>query len=405
MVRPVAGASSTSESDVLRRLGGPVFFPVSVSRLGLRLPPNRHGQSVRVWARSLAGMQKEAVVASARTGAAWRVASDEGPYLEGHDAAPCPLAFMSVGMVAGYLNQVLAVATGRGISVRQLELIQDNRYTMEGSALAGTMTGGALPVELEVRLDADGGEREIRDIVSEAVAVAPVTGMMREAQRSLFSLTANGQQCTVDRVTALDREPEPDPGLAFQGLGAGVQQRMELVTRVAAVTPVSGVEGGAGSSLQAEQRRQLHVWARCRRRADGLTEIEQRLYRPLGSTFHFLSHEPLPGSGSASAPDAASYVAVGVAFCFMTQLGRYATIKKQELSSYRVVQDLHLSVGEAKGRASASVADPVETHLYLETPGDPAFGRQALDMAEQTCFLHAFCRTPLEPVVTVTPLA
>mgnify|MGYP003320407888 CR=1 FL=1 len=89
----------------------------------------------------------------------------------------------------------------------------------------------------------------------------------------------------------------------------------------------------------------------------------------VSSTFHFLSHEPLPGSGSASAPDAASYVAGGVAFCFMTQLGRYATIKKQEVSSYRVVQDLHLSVGEAKGRASASVADPVETHLYLETPG------------------------------------
>ena len=33
-----------------------------------------------------------------RPGVTWRLVSDEGPYLNGHDAAPCPLAFLSVGM-------------------------------------------------------------------------------------------------------------------------------------------------------------------------------------------------------------------------------------------------------------------------------------------------------------------
>ena len=42
----------------------------------------------------------------------------------------------------------------RSVAVRDLVLVQDNRYTVEGSALNGTMTGGALPVELEVRVDA-----------------------------------------------------------------------------------------------------------------------------------------------------------------------------------------------------------------------------------------------------------
>jgi hypothetical protein len=41
--------------------------------------------------------------------------------------------------------------------------------------------------------------------------------------------------------------------------------------------------------------------------------------------------------------------------------------------------------------------------VYLETTEDDDFARQVLDMSEQTCFLHALCRTDLEPVVRVSP--
>jgi hypothetical protein len=39
--------------------------------------------------------------------------------------------------------------------------------------------------------------------------------------------------------------------------------------------------------------------------------------------------------------------------------------------------------------------------VYLDTAEDDGFARTALDMAEQTCFLHAFCRTDLNAKVTV----
>jgi hypothetical protein len=48
------------------------------------------------------------------------------------------------------------------------------------------------------------------------------------------------------------------------------------------------------------------------------------------------------------------------------------------------------------------MADPVETHTYVTTSGDDAFARTLLDMGEQTCFLHAFCRTELKTRVKVT---
>ena len=214
----------------------------------------------------------------------------------------------------------------------------------------------------------------------------------------------NGDEIPVERVAGLPRRLEADLDDVFAQATPGQGAVSEPVTRLRAVEPVAGVSGGTGTSLDAEQRRQLHIRVHARRRPGGVTEIEQQLFRPRGSMFRLLSVEA-PPDGSGVAPDAASYVAAGIAFCFMTQQGRYATIVRKELPDYRVVQDLHLSTGSIPGAPERSaVADPVETHVYLTTPEGEAFARRSLDMAEQTCFLHALCRTPLQPTVSVTSL-
>lgn len=397
--------------NVLQRDGRPVFFAVDrPDALGLNRPPPGPGETVRVWARSLSGMQKEAIVAST-AGGGWRLASDEGPYLDGFDAAPCPLAFMTAGMAASWMNAVLDAARAGGLAVRDLVLVQDNRYTMEGSALNGTMTGGALPVELEVRIDADGGDGAVREAVDAAVRGATVFDVLRRAHTSRFTLAVNGAEAPTGRAARLDQAPPPDPAPAFPRLvpadPAGVP-----VVRLEAVKPVAGVPGGAGTSLRAEQRRQLHVRAVCRRRPDGVKEIEQQLHQPLGSTFRFLSDEPAARTGAGVAPSAACYMAAGVAFCFMTQLARYAAILGNDPPGCRVVQDTRYpgrgaGVGgtpSGPGAALAGAVGAVETHVYLDTRDGADFARRCLDMGEQTCFLHALYRTPLEPVVTVTRL-
>jgi hypothetical protein len=78
--------------------GLPRFFAISdaSTRFPMVRPPA--GEAVRLHGRSLAGMQKEAVVCTSM-GGIWRLASDEGAYLNGLDEAPCPLAFMTTGMV------------------------------------------------------------------------------------------------------------------------------------------------------------------------------------------------------------------------------------------------------------------------------------------------------------------
>jgi hypothetical protein len=85
----------------------------------------------------------------------------------------------------------------------------------------------------------------------------------------------------------------------------------------------------------------------------------------------------------------------------MTQFGRYASITRKRLDDYRIVQDTHFYPGED---GSPGWLDPVETHVYLDSPESVDFARQTLDMGEQTCFLHATCRGRLGIEVEVSSL-
>ncbi len=379
----------------------PRFFPVAdPGNLGLTPPPDRHGTAVRVWARSLAGMQKEVLVATTLGEPAWRLVSDEGSDLNGYDEGPFPLAHMAVGMLASYTNELLALARHRGVELRDLRLTLDNYYTMEGSALRGTMIGGAQPPELSLECTADLDADGLRGMVSDAVHASPVDALLRRALTSAFTLTVNGERGGPGRVPELDGGCPPDPEGSF------VEARVapnEVPQRLIELLPEPASEdGGDGGGLSETQNRRLHVRAVCSVRDDGVKEITAHLRRPAGALFRFLSDEPAGPGRPARAPDAASYVAAGIAFCFMTQFGRYASITKKKLETYRLVQDLHLPLGGASGgTGTAGTADPVETHVYLETPHGQEFGQSALAMSEQTCFLHAVCRTALKTRIRV----
>ena len=64
----------------------------------------------------------------------------------------------------------------------------------------------------------------------------------------------------------------------------------------------------------------------------GRHQITQELFGPRGSTFEFLSAVTEEFGGRGRAPDAVPYMSAGIAFCFKTQLGRYAKIKKKTWS-------------------------------------------------------------------------
>jgi len=389
--------------NVIAEAGTAPFFLVSnPSETGLEPPQIRHGDAVRTWVRSLSGFQKEALVISARSGLMWRLVSDEGKYLSGHDAAPCPLAFLTTGMIASYMNEITTLAGQNGVALNKLRLIQNNYYTMKGSMRKRTMSGGALPVELEVQVDCDLGDAKLNELLMNAVHASPLNGLMRGKLASLFTLTKNGQTLETENAAALDAAVIADPSGARPEVS---KTDLTLIERLGP-SPEKEVAKGtkaAASSLTDEQDRTLNPAAICTLREDGIKEIEQHLYSPHGSIFRFLSEEAPGAGGQGRAPDATSFISAGIGFCFMTQFGRMASMEALDLPHYSIVQDTHFSLGGASGGTGrAGEADPVETHVHLVTDEPDEIARDMLDVSEQTCFLHAFCRTDLKTRLKVT---
>ncbi len=383
------GKSGVRQAPSIENLGTPLAFKVRASSDG----PTDSGVAgeirVRAEVRALQGMQKEALVYHGPSGTVWRMVSDEGPYLDGTDLAPFPLAFYTAGVVFSFMTEALRHAAELDVAVESLDLTSDHCYTMKGSALRGDMIGGAKPIEMTVSLGSDGSEEEVARILELAQASSPAEACMRESLQNTFSLTANQRALELQDLRPSGHQVE-DPAASFDGIEPQTGGSLDdIITKITEAEVLHRVEGGAGSSLEPVQKRTLHVRGKARLLTPTLKEIRVVLLQPIGSTFRFLSEE----GERPQAPPALAYLSAGVGFCYMTQLGRYALITKKELESCRIVQEsvFHSSEWDS-GELQPATAEPVDTAVFLvlDEPDDVA--RKMVFMGERTCFLHAAMR-------------
>lgn len=379
----------------------PSFYKVAATgtrsaRAGAPDQPART-TGMRVEVRALEGMQKEAIVSPLEpAGSAWRMVSDEGPYLNGTDLAPFPLAFFTAGQQFCLMSQLLQRAAARGLRLDSLEVAHDNRYTMTGSILRGDMTGGARPAESHVTIRTTAAASDVARLVRDAAAASGGQAVMRDVLANRFTLARNGRDLAVDGVgQSAARTADPAPRFDTLEPAAPDAFRPGIMTKTATVAPQHGVTGGVGSSLKSEQDRTLHVRGDARLVEGTVLETTIRLFQPLGSRFRMICDLPTWQGGTDSAPPPLAYVAAGVGFCFMTQLGRYAHIKKQRFDNVRICQDMTWCVG-----ADGATADPVDTHVFVDTAESDDAARTLVRMGEQTCFLHAAMRDAFPGVIT-----
>jgi len=354
--------------------------------------------------RALEGMQKEALITIEPGGARWRLACDEGPYLNGKDMAPFPLGFFSAGMQFCFLSQFLQAASANDVTIDDVVLEQDNYYTMEGSFLRGDATGGAKSAKLKLKVDSSAEPSEIASLARLAEASSPTQSLMKTVLNNTFSLKLNGQSLSIPGVATSPTPGNEDPLVAFEMVAPGAPSFLpDIVTRVKKGEAVHGVEGGAGTSLKTEQKRTLHIRSEGRSIDGLLMETVVDCLKPIGSSFRFLCDENEHNGGNGKAPPPLAYVSAGVGFCYMTQLGRYATIAKHPLDAYRIAQRTVFSfTGDlADGTRRASVG-PVDTQVFLDASyRDENDGPKLVDVGQQTCFLHAAMRGEHPSIVTV----
>lgn len=376
----------------IESIGHSLVFKVDQRSAALELPPLKSGEiAVRLKARALEGMQKEAIVHHGPSNTVWRMVCDEGPYLNGTDLAPFPLGFYAAGMAFSFLSEIVHHAETYGVKLKSLRLIQDNFYTMEGSAIRGDMTAGALPTEITIKISADAPIETIQNIIQLSEASSPPQAYMRDLLSNTFALCCNSQELDVSPVNASTTplHDEPDPHFDSVMPLDQTEYLPDIITKLSAAEVKHGVEGGAGSSLSSEQKRTLHVHTEGLLRHDGLKEVEIHLIKPIGSAFKFISDE-----SSEDAPPSLAYLSAGVGFCYMTQLGRYANIVNLGLNSYSIVQDNVFTIsGSVRDENLRTSAKSVDTHLFVKLEGSDRDAQRLLKMGEQTCFLHAAMRT------------
>ena len=137
-------------------------------------------------------------------------------------------------------------------------------------------------------------------------------------------------------------------------------------------------------------------------REDGMKSIRVACFQPIGCVFRVLSDDSAAVGGLERAPSGLAYISAGLSFCFMTQLGRYAHVAKHDMQSYQIVQDTSFSQPAAineSGETATSAA--VDTDVFIGNKEDEASTQTLLNMGEQTCYLHAACRSGIKTRVRV----
>lgn len=374
----------------IESLGYPLVFAVAD---GSEIAPDAAGRvSVVTEVRSLEGMQKEALV-RVGPGRTWRMVSDEGPYLNGTDLAPFPLAFFAAGMQFSLLSQLLQGARARSVQLASVNLALDTFYSMEGSFLRGDATGGATAARVEFAIESDAGPDIVEGLVRMAVASSGPQALMWDALTNVFALRHNGERRPVDGVAASASAHDEAPSFGRAAPDPARPPPGAIITKVKKAELVQGVEGGAGSSLQAEQKRTLHVHGDARATNGMAMETDIRLLRPIGSSFRFRCDESAENGGAESAPSPLAYVGAGVGFCYMTQLGRYAHILKTNLASYSLIQENGFSFeGSAAQGVWSVTAEPFDTHVFMESDLTHEVAADFVRTGVRTCFLHAAMR-------------
>ncbi len=385
--------------DSIDGSGFPLAFRV---RNGDRAPVVANGAPARtvyrVEARKIFGHQKELIVAEGEAGAAWRLTSDEGPNLKGTDLAPFPLAFWNAAMQADFVNRVrhLARAQGVALDVERVELL--NQYWFSGSFFKGTGQGTAGPAAVQVAVRAAMPPARIRALLDAARAASPVHAAFATPLVNTFALYVNGRRVPVVRVAASTRPDENDPYKSHAGAPrplAGAADLQPLIDRV----PMDPSEGPP-KVIPPEGKIPIPIRGTGQPSAiDGVWAATAYPAGP-GSRFRILCDERPDETG---APSALAHAAAAIAFCYMTQLTRYIEHRGHKVRQVRMVQTLPFTLaGDAAAGTLRGGVEPVDTHVFLHAEEPDAVMQNLLEVAENTCYLHAALRSAIPSRVVAT---
>ena len=384
--------------DTIDGSGYPLGFCVQSEPTRSNLMKNLAGEdALVVECRAMGDHQKEAIVTEGANGSSWRMTSDEGPYLNGTDLAPFPLGFFNLGLQADLIGRIQAIATQRKIQITQLEVELDNAYSFSGSFFKGTGQGSADGVEIRIRITSNADADTIRSLIEAASNASPAIAALRTPLENTFAIYVNGLRREVIGMHACNAPDVVDPFKKYQALPVPNHQvpiRSDLIYKIPyEATEKMEVMPSSSEKLLLRIKGKSTLDTQ-QKEVTGQTWLE----RPVGSLFGFKSDEV--SQTASQAPSGLAYLSAGIAFCYMTQLLRYAEYLKYKISDIRIVQINPFGLsGSLVGNDLQASAAPVQTHLFLNGQESDEVMQNLLTMGAKTCYLHAALGCSLEPQI------
>ncbi len=350
----------------------------------------------RVEARTMGGHQKEVLVTEGDGGMVWRLTSDEGAILKGSDLAPFPLAFYNAGLHADFVNRVFVIARSRGIALAIDRIDITNQYCFQGSFFRGTGEGSAEAVTVHVNARSDAPRDQVRTVLESALVASPAHATLAYAQRNTFALYVNGRRCPVTRVAPSSAGDATDP---FKAHSSAPVPLGDTCSKAAIIERIAREVGAAPPPvLPAEGRIPIMIpGASVTSDAQGMvaTTVTPRA----GHAFRIACDERADGG---AAPSGLACIAAGIAFCYMTQFTRYIEHRKHKVRAIRFVQTLPFTLaGEALDGSLVGGLEPVDTHVFLHADEPDEVMQNLLEVADNTCYLHAALRSTLPSRVSL----
>jgi hypothetical protein len=348
--------------------------------------PAQPPRTYRCEVTGLGGFQKEGLAENVATGRTWRLVCDEGIYLRGADMAPAPLMYWAAGLHGDVTARIARALLAAGLDPAGLDVTMTQGFGVRGSFARGQAVGLVYGLTWDIKLQTDAREAVIAQHVATALAGSPSYAAMTGTHEGAFSLYTNGRRRPVTGVPQSTAPAQDDPFLRHNrsprpcGPAAGTAPLMtrQATPGVATIELTDDEEGTV----------QWHVQARGTYQRDtGLVESRVGFAAGEGGASFWIL---LSDQSNQLAPDPLAYFSIGTAFCYHTQLCRYAAVRRIPAELPRLSQ-----LSRFTGMDGDAQADPFDTHLFLR--GSVA-GEQAtslLTAAANTCYAHRALAVPV----------
>jgi uncharacterized OsmC-like protein len=355
----------------------PLAFVAATGSDGARPEGLRPEASFRCEVMGIGRFQKEGLVEDLATGRVWRLAADEGKYLRGTGLAPAPLMHWAAGLHGDVTHRIARLAAAQQIAISDLEVTVSQGFASEGSFARGEAVALVFDLEWEIRVATGAPLPQIASLVDRALRFSPLNAAMVTGKEGKFALNINGRTSPVSGVPQSRTPAEADPFKRYSSRPAPVDGDHATST----VLTSGPLRTASTVTLGDDQSKAIgwHV------EATGKYEFESGIVTATVGFPEIAASEQWwlrTDHTNRYAPSPMSYFSLGTAFCYHTQLCRYIDVRRMDIRSPRLAQMSHFSNGEA------AVAQPFDTHLFLNGVIDADQATSLLLAAANTCYAH-----------------